>query len=87
MGAKEGEMILDLIRDLKERGDSMIVIAHNYVHVFEICDRVNLLQHGRITFDRLTSARPRPRSSRSSSPASTAGSATDRQPSNGATQG
>jgi len=55
MGAKEGEMILDLVRDLKEKGHSMIVVAHNYVHVLEVCDRVNLLQHGRITLDRLSS--------------------------------
>ena len=55
MGAKEGEMILDLIRDLKASGHSMIVVAHNYVHVLEVCDRVNLLQHGRITLDRLSS--------------------------------
>jgi simple sugar transport system ATP-binding protein len=55
MGAKEGEMILDLIRDLKQRGHSMIVVAHNYVHVLEVCDRVVLLQHGEITLDKLTS--------------------------------
>src|SRR5207244_9218494 len=54
MGAKEGEIILDLIRDLKEQGHSMIVVAHNYIHIVEICDRVNLLQHGRITFDKAT---------------------------------
>jgi simple sugar transport system ATP-binding protein len=54
MGAKEGEMILDLIRDLKERGHSMIVVAHNYFHVLEVCDRVVLLQHGEITLDKLT---------------------------------
>jgi simple sugar transport system ATP-binding protein len=52
MGAKEGEMILDLIRDLKEKGHAMIVVAHNFIHVLEICDRVNLLQHGTITFDK-----------------------------------
>jgi simple sugar transport system ATP-binding protein len=55
MGAKEGEMILDLIHDLKAEGHSMIVVAHNYVHVLEISDRVNLLQHGRITLDKLSS--------------------------------
>ena len=33
----------------------MIVVAHNYVHVLEVCDRVNLLQHGRITLDKLSS--------------------------------
>jgi simple sugar transport system ATP-binding protein len=54
MGAKEGEVILDLIRDLKEKGHAMIVVAHNYIHIIEICDRVNLLQHGRITFDKPT---------------------------------
>ena len=32
----------------------MIVVAHNYVHVLEVCDRVILLQHGRITLDRLS---------------------------------
>jgi ABC-type sugar transport system ATPase subunit len=52
MGAKEGEIILDLIHDLKKQGHSMIVVAHNFIHIVEICDRVNLLQHGMITFDK-----------------------------------
>jgi simple sugar transport system ATP-binding protein len=53
MGAKEVAIILDLIRDLKRRGDvSILIIAHNYGQVLEICDRVNLLQHGRITLDK-----------------------------------
>jgi simple sugar transport system ATP-binding protein len=53
MGAKEGALILDLVRALKERGEvSVIIIAHNYAQVLEVCDRVNLLQHGRITFDK-----------------------------------
>jgi simple sugar transport system ATP-binding protein len=55
MGAKEVAMILDLVRDLKRRGDvSIIIIAHNYGQVLEICDRVNLLQHGQITLDKLS---------------------------------
>jgi simple sugar transport system ATP-binding protein len=55
MGAKEAALILDLIRDLKTKGDvSVIVIAHNYGQVLEIADRVNLLQHGEITFDKLS---------------------------------
>jgi ABC-type sugar transport system ATPase subunit len=53
MGAKEAALILDLIRDLKRKGDvSVIVIAHNYGQVLEIADRVNLLQQGKITFDK-----------------------------------
>ena len=55
MGAKEAAIILDLVRDLKQRGDvSVIIIAHNYGQALEICDRVNLLQHGEITFDKLS---------------------------------
>jgi simple sugar transport system ATP-binding protein len=56
MGAKEGTMILDLVRDLKRKGDvSIMIIAHNYAQILEVCDRVNLLQHGTITFDKPTS--------------------------------
>ena len=48
-------MILDLIRRLKEKGEvSVILVAHNYAHVFDVCDRVSLLQNGEITFDRQT---------------------------------
>jgi ABC-type sugar transport system ATPase subunit len=55
MGAREGAIILDLVRRLKERGDvSIIIIAHNYAQIVAVCDRVNLLQHGMITFDRRT---------------------------------
>ena len=53
MGAKEGSLILDLIRKLKAAGEvSIVMIAHNYAQVLEICDRVNLLQHGTITLDK-----------------------------------
>ena len=52
MGVKEGAMILDLVRDLKDRGMSIIIIAHNYGQVFPVVDRVNFLQGGRITFDK-----------------------------------
>ncbi len=49
MGAREGALIIELIEELGKNSDvSMIVIAHNYVHVLEMCDRVNLLRNGRI---------------------------------------
>jgi simple sugar transport system ATP-binding protein len=55
MGAKEGAQILDLVQRLKASGEvSIIMIAHNYAQVFEVCDRVNLLQHGRISYDKST---------------------------------
>jgi simple sugar transport system ATP-binding protein len=55
MGVKEGAQILDLVRDLKTHGNvSVIIIAHNYGQVLEVCDRVNLIQNGEITFDKYT---------------------------------
>ena len=56
MGAKESAIIIDLIQGLREKGEvSIILIAHNFAQVVEMCDRVNLVQHGRITFDTLVS--------------------------------
>ena len=53
MGAKESAIIIDLIHELRRRGGvSIILIAHNFAHVIEVCDRINLLRHGRIDFDR-----------------------------------
>ena len=34
---------------------SIVIIAHNYGQILEVCDRINLLQHGSITFDKPTS--------------------------------
>jgi simple sugar transport system ATP-binding protein len=57
MGAREGALVLDLIQDLRATGRiSIIIIAHNYAQILEVCDRVNVLQHGRITFDKPASS-------------------------------
>jgi ABC-type sugar transport system ATPase subunit len=29
----------------------MIIIDHNFQHLFELCDRLNVLQEGRISLD------------------------------------
>jgi simple sugar transport system ATP-binding protein len=53
MGVKEGAIILDLVTKLKRQGNvSIIIIAHNYGQVLQVCDRVNLIQDGRITVDK-----------------------------------
>jgi simple sugar transport system ATP-binding protein len=55
MGVKEGAQILDLIARLKAEGRvSIIVILHNYVQVFEACDRVSMIQDGVIALDKPT---------------------------------
>jgi simple sugar transport system ATP-binding protein len=55
LGVREGRMVLDLILELKARRDvSIILIAHNYSQVFEVCDRINFLSGGRIVYDTCT---------------------------------
>jgi len=56
MGVKEGAIILDLVRQLKTNANvSIIIIAHNYGQILEVCDRVNLIQGGKITLDKTSS--------------------------------
>jgi simple sugar transport system ATP-binding protein len=55
LGVREGRMVLDLVLELKARRDvSIILIAHNYSQVFEVCDRINFLSGGRIVYDTYT---------------------------------
>jgi simple sugar transport system ATP-binding protein len=55
MGAKEGSLILEVIARLRAQARvSLILIAHNYTHVLESCDRINLLEDGRIALDKPT---------------------------------
>jgi simple sugar transport system ATP-binding protein len=52
LGVREGRLVLDLVLELKKRGDiSIILIAHNYAQVFEVCDRINFLSGGEIVYD------------------------------------
>ncbi len=56
MGAKESAMILDVIQQLKQAGDmGIIIVAHNYAQIFDVCDRINLVEGGTVVFDKLTS--------------------------------
>ena len=53
MGAKETSLIIELIKSLSKKSNiSIIVIDHNYTHLFEICDRINVIQHGQVTVDK-----------------------------------
>ena len=40
------------MKDLASSGRvSIVVIDHNYAHLFELCDRINVMQGGRIIID------------------------------------
>ncbi|MGV1791648.1 ATP-binding cassette domain-containing protein [Rhizobium sp. A37_96] len=55
MGVKESAQILDVIQRLKREGEvAIIIIAHNYAQIFDVCDRINLVENGAIAFDKPT---------------------------------
>ena len=47
LGVKESRRVLDLIKDVRNRGIPIILISHNMPHVFEVCDRVHIHRLGR----------------------------------------
>jgi simple sugar transport system ATP-binding protein len=47
LAVKEVGKVLDLIRDLKNHGISVILISHRLDDIFYVCDRVMALFHGR----------------------------------------
>jgi ABC-type sugar transport system ATPase subunit len=53
MGARESALIIDLILRLKAKGGlSIIMIMHNYAQTLDIADRIMLMQHGMVTYER-----------------------------------
>lgn len=53
MGAREASLIIDLVKNLAaSRGVAMLVVDHNYTHIFELCDRINVIEQGRVTLDK-----------------------------------
>jgi fructose transport system ATP-binding protein len=47
LGVKEGNMVLDLIRRVRDRGLPVILISHNMPHVFEVADRIHVARLGK----------------------------------------
>ena len=47
LGVKEGNRVLQLIRDVRNRGLPVILVSHNMPHVFEIADRIHIQRLGR----------------------------------------
>ena len=47
LGVKQSGMVLDLIRRVRDRGLSVVLISHDMPHVFEIADRIHVARLGR----------------------------------------
>jgi fructose transport system ATP-binding protein len=47
LGVKEGNMVLELIRRVRDKGLPVILISHNMPHVFEVADRIHIQRLGK----------------------------------------
>ena len=47
LAVKEGNMVLELIRRVRDKGLPVILISHNMPHVFEIADRIHIARLGK----------------------------------------
>ena len=47
LGVREGNMVLDLIRKVRDSGLPVILISHNMPHVFEVADRIHVHRMGK----------------------------------------
>ncbi len=57
MGAREAALIIDLLLRLKREGrHSIAMIMHNYAQTLDIADRIVLMQHGRVTYEKAAAA-------------------------------
>ena len=48
LGVEEGRRVLELVRTMKNRGISIIVISHNLEHVFQLADRIAVMKNGQL---------------------------------------
>lgn len=47
LGVKEGNMVLELIRRVRDKGLPVVLISHNMPHVFEVSDRIHIARLGK----------------------------------------
>lgn len=47
LGVRESGQVLDLIRQIRDRGVPVVLISHNIPHVYEVADRIHVQRLGR----------------------------------------
>ena len=48
LGVEEGRRVLEIVRRMRDRGISVIVISHNLEHVFQLADRIAVMKNGQL---------------------------------------
>lgn len=48
LSPNSAELVVELVKTLKEEGLSIVLINHNLNEIFEVCDRITILDNGRL---------------------------------------
>jgi fructose transport system ATP-binding protein len=48
LGVQETAQVENIIRTLKEQGESLILVSHNMRQVFDLVDRISVFRRGRM---------------------------------------
>jgi len=51
LGVAQSQAVLDIVREVRERGISVAIISHILPHVLELADRIVVMRHGRKVAD------------------------------------
>jgi ABC-type sugar transport system ATPase subunit len=46
LGVAQSQAVLELVRRVRERGTSVVIISHILPHVLELADRIVVMRHG-----------------------------------------
>jgi D-xylose transport system ATP-binding protein len=52
LGVEETRKVLELVKEMREQGHTIVMISHNLAHVFDLCDRISVMKTGSIVGSR-----------------------------------
>ena len=52
LGVEETRKVLELAKEMREQGHTIVMISHNLAHVFDLCDRISVMKTGSVVGSR-----------------------------------
>jgi ABC-type sugar transport system ATPase subunit len=46
LGVEETRKVLELVKEMRDQGHTIVMISHNLAHVFDLCDRISVMKTG-----------------------------------------
>ena len=43
---EETRKVLELVKEMRDQGLTIVMISHNLAHVFDLCDRISVMKTG-----------------------------------------